>query len=156
MKHFFLIAFILFNLVVQAQTSANAKLIGIHPAVGKTISQDEKIRYRLFPQYKDSTFESAQVFKLSDSTFLLAVKPITGSELKSPISIPELDELFYRIDEAEKNKKNVEEDYVLSKEERKEAERKRAGNENSEFWWNFLAQMTIITLETIIAIGLSN
>lgn len=139
-----------------AQSPDSSKVIGIHPAVGKSISQNEKIRYHLFPQYKHVSFEQAEVLKVNDSTFVLLVKPVNGNSIKCPITIAELDELFYQIDEIEKSKRRVDDEYVISEEERKEAQRIRTRNDNSEFWWNFLTQMTIITFETLIAIGLTN
>ncbi|MCE3279429.1 MAG: hypothetical protein K0S44_1620 [Bacteroidetes bacterium] len=151
-----LLLFIILPTLLSAQASDSVKVIGIHPAVGKSISRNEKIQYKLFPQYKNESFEQAEVLKLNDSTFVLAVKPVNGNSIKCPITIAELDELFYQIDKPVTRKKPLDDDYVKELEERKEAEKTRAKNDNSEFWWNFLTQMTIITFETLIAIGLTN
>jgi hypothetical protein len=156
MRISFLILILIFPVVLSAQSSDSIKVIGIHPAVGKSISQNEKIRYKLFPQYKDESFEQAEVLKLNDSIFVLSVKPVKGNSIQCPITVNELDELFYQINKQENRKKNPDDDYVKELEEQKEAQKTKARNDNSEFWWNFLTQMTIITFETLIAIGLTN
>jgi hypothetical protein len=153
MKFFLLILSILFFLNLHARNTDSAKVIGVHPAVGKLISLDEKIKYKLFTEYKDSVFVSAQVLKLNDSTFQLSVRSIQGIEIKNHISTKQLDDLFYRIDDVEKGKKIKEEEYVMTDEEKKEERRKRSREVSASFWYNFLAQMTILTVETLLTIA---
>jgi hypothetical protein len=150
-----LLAFLLsFPLLLKAGTGDTSKVIGIHPAVGKSISRDEKIKYKLFPEYIDSLFESAEVTRCSDSTFLLNVRTVQGTDIHNSISTKQLDDLYYRIDDIEKVKKEPE--YVMTEEEKKEERRKRNRQNNSDFWYDFLAQMTIATFEVIITAVLSN
>lgn len=151
-----LLLFCLFSLSIRAQIRDSARVIGIHPAVGKEISRNEKIRYQLFPEYKDSIFSSAAIVKLNDSTFQLSVTSIQGIQVNNHIGTKELDELFYRIDDAEKGKKIRDEEYVMSEEEKKEQRRKRSREASSDFWYNFLAQMTIVTIETLLTIAFAN
>lgn len=156
MKQLLIISFLLFSALAKAQNPDSTKLIGIHPLVGKTISQGEKIHYKLFPEYKDSVFHSAQLFKLNDSTFQLCTKTINGTEIKSYLTTKELDELYYRIDESEKAREGKQEEYVMTKEEKKEERRERAREANRSFWTDFLVQATIITFEAIITVLLTN
>ncbi|HEX8514805.1 MAG TPA: hypothetical protein VF868_01310 [Bacteroidia bacterium] len=155
MKIFRLLFLLLLPICSHAQSFDSVKVLGIHPAVGKLITADEKVKYKLFPEYKDSTFESARVLKYNDSLFVLCVRSINGTELTKDIGTDQLDKLYYAVEELEKQKK-PREDYVMSDEEKRETERRRSRNNNSEFWWNFLAQMTILTFETLIAFAFIN
>jgi hypothetical protein len=139
-----------------AQHNDSLKVIGIHPAVGKMITRDEKIKYHLFPEYKDSIFESAQIFSLNDSTFLVSIKTINGIEVRNYISTSQLDKIYYRIDELQKGKQVPEEEYVMTKEEKKEARKGRARDASLDFLVDFFAQMTIITLEALLTFALTN
>lgn len=155
MKPFLLLVMFLLPFAIKAQTTDSAKVIGIHPAVGKIISRDEKIKYHLFEEYKDSTFESAELFKCKDSTFLLSVKSIQGNELKSPISTKQLDDLYFKIDEVEKMQAKTADEYLQSS-VAKEAEKKKKARDNSNFWIDFFTQLTIVTIETFITLALTN
>ncbi|MDF2435690.1 MAG: hypothetical protein K0Q95_66 [Bacteroidota bacterium] len=152
MRHLFLLLFFFLSCFTQAQTADSGKVIGLHPSVGKIISQEEKLRYHLFPDYKDNVFQNAKVIKYNDSTFILSVSTVTGKEVQSPITTTELDDLYYQIEDAEKAKRS-EEEYVMTEEEKKEIKKKRVRQYNSTFWYNFLAQMTILTIEVVLAIA---
>jgi hypothetical protein len=152
MRHLFLFAFIFLAGLLKAQEADSGKVIGLHPSVGKLITRDEKIRYHLFPDYKDSIFQSAKIIRYNDSTFILAVSTTIGQEVKTPVTTIDLDNLYYRIEDSEKAKKSND-DYVLTEEERKEARKKRAKHDNSIFWYNFLAEMTVFTIEIVLALA---
>ncbi|MCW3085889.1 MAG: hypothetical protein JWP12_3255 [Bacteroidetes bacterium] len=100
--HFF-IAFLFLSLCANAQPDT-AKLIGLHPAVGKIISHNEKIKYRLFPEYSDNTFTSAQVFMYNDTTYLLKITQTDGNTLKDTIRTYQMDDFYTRIEDVEKGK----------------------------------------------------
>lgn len=155
MRRLFFTLFFLSFFFAKAQNADSGRVIGIHPAVGKSISREEKIRYALFPEYKDSLFESAEIIKYNDSTFMLHVRAVQGTEITTKVSTRELDDLFYDIEKVEKSKKEKDE-YVLTEEERKEIRRKRAKEESANFWTDFLVNMTIITFETLLTITFSN
>lgn len=156
MRHLLLLCLFACSFFAKAQNTDTMKVIGVHPAVGKAISKDEKIKYRLFPEYKDSTFVSARVLKYNDSTFMLSVTALQGIELNNYISTKQLDALYYQIDDVEKGRQPKEEQYVQTEEE-KRLERKRRNQEAaSGFWMDFLGQMIALTVETLIFAALSN
>lgn len=90
---------LLFPVLVKAQTNDEGKVIIIHPAVGKTITADNKKQYHLFPQYKDSLFSSAEVTKYNDTTYSIAFKTITGQTIEKSATTEELNEIYHQIDE---------------------------------------------------------
>jgi hypothetical protein len=151
-----LFLFFTFIFCAKAQEPDTLKVIGIHPAVGKIISQDEKIRYHLFPEYKDSAFISARVLKYTDSTFMLSIRSVQGVEVQNHISTKQLDALYYQIDDVEKGKQPREEQYVLTEEEKRQERKRRNKEDASEFWMEFLGQMIAVTVETLIFAALSN
>jgi|GEM_PF-5974585 len=156
MKHLLLLCLFSCSFFAKAQDPDTMKVIGIHPAVGKVISKDEKIKYRLFPEYKDSTFISARVLKSNDSTFMLSVSALHGIELNNYISTKELDALYYQIDDIEKGRQPKEEQYVQTDEEKKQERKRRNQEAASQFWLDVLGQMIVVTVETLILVALSN
>ncbi len=118
----FFIAFLFLSLCANAQ-SDTAKLIGLHPAVGKTISRDEKIKYHLFKLYDDNTFASAQIFMYNDTTYLLKITQTNGSLLQDTIRTNQMDDFYDRIDEVEKGKIKDPE-YAITTQEKNDTYRK--------------------------------
>ncbi|MCW3085888.1 MAG: hypothetical protein JWP12_3254 [Bacteroidetes bacterium] len=140
------ILLLIISLGANAQTADTAKLIGIHTAVGKTITRDEKIKYQLFPEYNDREFDSAQIFRYNDTTYELRIASSNGSMIKTVISNSRMDDLYNRIDNIE-NGKTIEGDYVITAEEKKRQHDQRVKAERSEFWTSFLGDMVSATVE---------
>ena len=140
----------LVSLLANAQTADTAKLIGIHKAVGKTITRDEKIKYHLFTEYKDDTFDSAQVFRYNDTTYELRISSSNGSMVKTMIGDSQMNQLYNRIDNIE-NGKTIESDYVISAEEKKRQHDQRIKEERSQFWTDFLINMAAATFEIVLS-----
>ncbi len=145
----------LVSLLANAQTADTAKLIGIHKAVGKTITRDEKIKYQLFTEYKDDTFDSAQVFRYNDTTYELRIASSNGSILKTAITGSQMDEMYNHIDNIV-NGKTQEGDYVITAEEKKRQHDQRIKEERSQFWTNFLINMAAATFEIVLNVILTN
>ena len=156
MKHFLLLLTCFIGSALFSQTLDSSKIIGIHPAVGKSITKDEKVRYHLFPEYKDSLFESAHVLKYNDTTFALVIKPINASEIVRSISTKELDALYYNVEDIEALSKKTEDAYAFSSEEKKEGQKKHHNgywdDALSEFLWDLFA----LTFEVLITAAFSN
>lgn len=156
MKKLFVFSLIILSSFAQAQTADSGKVIGIHPAVGKLITRDEKIRYRLFSEYKDSTFENAKIIKYNDSTFVLDVTSIQGTEIKTNVNTKQLDDLYFKIDDVVKGKSVDNDEYVKTDQEKKEERKRRRADADRSFWYNFFAEMTILTFETILTFAFTN
>lgn len=128
-----------------AQTTETGKAIIVHPAIGKLIDQSEKITFTLFPEYKDSTFNSAYVVKYNDSTFTVVVTNINNQSIEKSISRIELDKMYYQIDEISQKEKPV------YNEEKKK--RKRSGpnySYNTYYLTETLVQLTLITIDVLL------
>ena|SRR6218665_2889343 len=158
MKHYFsLFLVVMVCSFAQAQTNDSAKVIGIHPAVGKSISREEKISYQLFTQYKDSLFESAYVLKLSDSTYEVVVRTIRGDYIRNQISSKEMDDLYYRVDEISKAGKQQNDHFAnLSEEEKKRIRKQQRADAAGEILLDFLGQMVLVTLQVLLTAALTN
>ena len=150
----FILLFIL-SLAANAQTADTAKLIGIHMAVGKTITRDEKIKYQMFPQYNNEEFDSAQVFRYNDSTYELRISASNGSVVKTRIGNSQMDDMYNRIDDIE-NGKTQESDYVMTDQEKKKQHDQRIKEDHSQFWTDFLINMSIVTFEIVINALIAN
>ena len=156
MKHSLLSLFVFLHLLSFSQTKDSGQVIGIHPTLGKSITQDEKARYHLFPEYQDSLFESAKIFKYNDSTFLLIIKPIHAAEITRNISTKELDAIYYKVEEDNAAVKKAENSYTMTEEEKKAERRKQ----HSDYWDDalaeFFSQLFIVTIEVLITAAFSN
>jgi hypothetical protein len=140
----FLLAFVSFS-------QDSMKVIGIHPAIGKTISQDEKIQYKIFPEYSDTVFTGAYVLLNTDSSHTLVMNTCAGKIVKRSIDTKELDQIYYTIAEAEKIKQAEEISYVSpAEEETKEEKKKRRSEAASRGVFEVLGQVFIISLEVLL------
>ena len=145
----FFISFLLLSLCANAQTDT-AKLIGLHPAVGKTISRDEKIKYHLFKLYDDNTFASAQVFMYNDTTYLLKVTQTNGSLLQDTMRTNQMDDFYTRIDEVEKAKIKDPE-YAITTQEKQETYKKHRSVADTN---QLLSDVFRITLDALYTLSL--
>lgn len=158
MKHFsFLLLFLLCSLA-KAQTPDSAKAIGIHPAVGKSISCGEKIKYRLFTEYKDSLFKSAEVLKFNDSTYEAVIHTTKGIDVKTYLSTEEMDRLYFRIDEISKADKQHAGNFTdpSEEEEEKRIKRKQRASAAGDIFLEILGQAIIVSLQVMLTAVLTN
>ena len=98
MKSGFLLLLLLLTFATQAQVSDTAKLIGLHPAVGKVIDRDEKMKYRLFPDYDDRLFEKAELYSMNDTAYLLVITSVSGTKMKYHVNEVLMDKLYEQVD----------------------------------------------------------
>lgn len=119
------------------------KVIGIHPAVGKSITKQDKIYFKIFPEYNDSIFFSAYVILNTDSTYTLAVNTINNKNIKRPIDRKELDQIHFAID----NKSKEESIDYVQKDEDKKAIRKERANRT---FMNVLAQIALVSFQVLL------
>lgn len=98
MKGIPLFILLLASLFAKAQTADTATLIGLHPAVGKVIDRDEKMKYHLFPEYDDRLFDKAQFYSRNDTAFMLVITSISGTKMKYAVNPVLMDELYEQID----------------------------------------------------------
>jgi len=151
MKNLLLFFSILLSFRAVAQTDT-AKVIGIHTAVGKSISQEEKIKYHLFPEYKDSLFESARIVKLNDSTYEVVVHSTGGADIKSYISTQELDGMYFRIDEINRSDRAFAEKPAMTEEERKKIRHRQIASTMIQV----LGEVFLLSLQVALSIALAN
>lgn len=143
MKQFFTFLLIACVFFAKAQNSDTMKLIGIHPAVGKTIERAEKTEYHLFTDYSDSLFDYAQVFRQNDTTFRLVITSIGGTQKTYKLDTTAMNNLYDRIDDVEQAKLK-DGDYA--------DDRKQKKHPHADFWYDFLEQAIYITLDVLIAL----
>ncbi len=130
----------------MAQTSESIKILTLHPSVGKLIDVKEKKDFYLFPEYKDSLFESAEILKYNDSTYTIRFKTTSGTVFEKPTSIHELDAMYAKVD----SKRPAE--YVEPKKDR-EGRKNKEGRDNSQLGLhigNVILQVVLITLSILI------
>ena len=156
MKYFLLLIFCLITIITNGHNPDSVKVIGLHPAIRKTISQDAKIKYHLFPEYKDSLFGSAQIIKLNDTIYHLVIHSITGTDVKATISIKELDEMYFRIDDVYASAKAQEDPYALPEEDRKEIRRKENARKAGKIIMTVMTNIVLVSLQAFLSVTLSN
>jgi Na+-transporting NADH:ubiquinone oxidoreductase subunit NqrC len=145
-----LLLFFLIPLLSSAQTTDSGMVITLHPAVGNTITANEKKQFDLFTEYNDSLFESAQIVKYNDSTYAIRLKTIQGNFFERETDSKELHTIYEKIerikpvekDEYVENKRNSEQ---LKKD--KQEDRINTGFQFSQMFFELL----VITLEVLVA-----
>jgi len=87
----------------KAQEIINGKVIQLHSSVGEVITIDEKNKFVLFPEYKDSMYQSAMFIQHPDYTFAFLIKPKKGmgKSFERTTSGDEIIEMCNRIDKIE-------------------------------------------------------
>ncbi len=91
---------ILYTFITVAQETIPGKVVSLHIVVGDVITVDEKIKYTLFPELKDSLFQSALLILHPDSSYSFLIKP-SNSKKKSferPTNKAEIAEMISKID----------------------------------------------------------
>lgn len=113
MKHLFTIvfSFLLFNFGV-GQTDNKDKIVAFHPSIGNTLDKSEKIRYTVFPEYKDSLFESAQLIQHDSSSYSVLIKTTNAHSFKKEINRTELDIIYAKIESMQSTNSGSTDDYV--------------------------------------------
>lgn len=148
---YFLLLFL--PLLSIAQTSDGIKIITLHPSIGKSIDALEKKEFSLFPDYKDSIFELAEIVKYNDSTYTIRFTTTTGKIFEKPVSTNELDAMYAKVD----TKKPTE--YVETNRERKSEARERKSEDSATsrdkaemglHIGNIILQVVLITLSILV------
>jgi len=139
MKHsFFILLFLCCCGFAQAQTDS-LRLIGIHPAVGKTVDRGEKIKYQLFPEYKDSIFDHAQVFTKGDTAYQLVITSIRGTQVKYAIDTTAMNTMYDQVEKVERAQQT--DDKAVAKH-----------NSDNDFWFDLLGQAIYLTIDLLVSL----
>jgi len=96
MKSCFLLLILLF-ISYQGFAQDSLQIISIHDTLGQEVDSLEKRRYRLFPYYSSKDFHSAQLFLMSDSSYILRVTMKDDSIQNRPMGKKELTATTNRI-----------------------------------------------------------
>ncbi|OFY85257.1 MAG: hypothetical protein A3F72_04445 [Bacteroidetes bacterium RIFCSPLOWO2_12_FULL_35_15] len=152
MKKLIYFVLLFLPLLSIAQTSDGIKIITLHPSIGKSIDAQEKKEFFLFPDYKDSIFESAEILKYNDSTYAIRFTTITGKVFEKPVNTNELDAMFAKVDSKKPN------EYVETNRERtsEAKERKSEGTTSRDkaemglHVGNIILQVVLITLSILV------
>jgi hypothetical protein len=88
-KYLFLIIFTLLHSPCFAQDSLH--VITLSEKVGEVIDSTEKKQYGLFPYYSAKDFESAQLFRMPDSSMVLRAKMKQGTLKEKVVTVDELE-----------------------------------------------------------------
>ena len=144
MKHVLCFLLLASAFFAKAQNTDTMRLIGIHPAVGKTIERDEKKEYHLFTDYNDSLFDYAQVFRKNDTTFRLVITSIRGSQQSYRLDTAAMNELYDRIDAVEQAKLNGD-DYA-------DTDTKVKKHPHADFWYDVLGEAIYVTIDLLISL----
>lgn len=149
MKTLFIGILLIFSIACFAQIEQSGKVIIVHPSVGKVIDNYEKKVYGLFPEYRDSTFNSAYIIKYTDSSFAVIVTDIKNQTIEKNISSKELDNMYFQID-GQKQKS------LYNEENNTKKKRKQTGPNtavNNYILTEALVQLTIITINILFALA---
>ncbi len=149
MRTFLFLTFLISSSFCFAQNNEGNVII-LHPSVGKVIDNSEKGRYHLFPEYKDSTFNTAYFLKYNDSTFTVIVTNIQNEALEKGVSQKELDQLYYQIEDISQKLGTL-----YNEENNNKKKRKPSGpnSANAYIATEFFVQLTIITIDILLALA---
>lgn len=148
MKHRIIFLLLLAGFSMRAQTDS-MRLIGLHPSVGKTIDRDEKIRYRLFPQYRDSLFDNAQIFTANDTTYKLVITSVSGSNAGYLIDTTMMTRLYNQIDSVDKAAGS--DDYTDNRYAAKNNTKAKQSS-GSDIWYDLLGQAIFFTIDLLVSL----
>jgi len=91
---------LLFPLFGISQEKINGKVMELHSSVGSVITVDEKQKFNLFPEYKDSLFQSAMLIMHADSTYAFLIKPTVRTQsFERETNLQEMDEMKKKIEQ---------------------------------------------------------
>lgn len=155
MKTYLVLFFIFFLLFGSAKNGcsqiydANGIIVAFHPSVGNAIDLSEKKELNLFPEYNDSLFESAQLIKYSNDRYALLFKTTKGGSFEKPITIKELDEIYFNIEKVKPSAKSSSDDYVDNKASKKSSEKRENRSENVQIAAEITLQIIFVFLEIL-------
>jgi hypothetical protein len=103
MKYYYcIIILFLASFTLRAQAIlGTGSVITLHPAIGPTITLNEKKKFFLFPQEDTLLFESALVIKYNDSVYSFVIRKTDGNRFEKFTTKKEIEEMYSRIEKLE-------------------------------------------------------